>query len=178
MFRGAKHCPVVAQGLSVLSLGCGDGMEGMSLSKHRYLLLFEMSASALPCLREGGKGGHLAAILNQVLQQGVEGAQERVVVSVAGGHGSPLGTPWVGISSAGSGPWAIWVSLLDIDGHDKSFSSVAASDCVFRHVQQPDTFSRSLLRDFRDRYLSFGDLSFLNNVMASEVKACFSPHEK
>lgn len=55
MFRGAKHCPVVAEGRSVRSLGCGDGMEGMSLSKHRYLLLFEMSTGALPCLQEGGE---------------------------------------------------------------------------------------------------------------------------
>lgn len=148
VFRGTKHCPVVAEGLFVLSLGCGDSVEGMSLSKHRCLLLFEMSTGAPPCLQAGGKGGQLAAVLSQVLQQGVEGAQERAVISVADGHGSPWGTSWMGISSTGSSPWVIWVSLLDADGNGKSFSSVNGSECVYRLVQQPDTFSRSLLQDF------------------------------
>lgn len=74
--------------------------------------------------------------------------REQAVVSVADRHRDPSGMSWVGIFSAGSGPWAVQVSLLDVESNGKSFSSVDGSDCVFRPVQQPATFSRSLLQDF------------------------------
>ena len=67
------------------------------------------------------------------------------MVSLADGHDAPSGTSWVGV---GSGPWTVRVPLLDTESNGKSISSVDGTDCVFRPVQLPATFFRSLLRAF------------------------------